>query len=159
MRKNLVLLFAGALVLLFAVPAQAGTNRNFVAPLNGGEEVPAVDTDATGVAKFKVSRDGTSIEFRVNVANIDNVFASHIHCAPAGVNGPVGVTLFFTPPPALGSTNGTLATGVVTAPNDGNSCGWASIDDVVEALASGDTYVNVHTNPGTPSGEVRGQVR
>jgi hypothetical protein len=31
---------------------------------------------------------------KVNVTNIDNVFASRIHCGAVGVNGPVGVTVF-----------------------------------------------------------------
>ena len=153
-----MLMVAAAMVLLSVAPAQASTNRNFVAPMDGGQEVPAVDTNATGVAKFKVSKDGSSIEFKVNVANIDNVFAAHIHCAAAGSNGPVGVTLFVTPPPNLGAVNGTLSQGTIVAPDTGNSCGWSDVSDVISALESGDTYVNVHTLPGTPSGEIRGQI-
>jgi hypothetical protein len=55
----------------------------------------------------------------------------------------------------------------VTAPDPGNGCGWIDLDDVVTALESGDTYVNVHTNDGVeppntgpgdfPGGEIRGQ--
>ena len=39
----------------------------------------------------------------------------------------------------------------------GNACGWEDLDDVVDALDSGDAYVNVHTE-GFPSGELRGQI-
>jgi hypothetical protein len=42
--------------------------------------------------------DGTAPLFKINVANIDSVFASHVHCGAVGVNGPVGVTLFTAPP-------------------------------------------------------------
>ena len=55
----------------------------------------------------------------------------------------------------------------MTAPDPGNGCGWIDLDDVVTALESGDTYVNVHTNDGVappdtgpgdfPGGEIRGQ--
>ena len=158
MRRTLVLLIAIALLALVALPVQAGNNRNFVAPMDGGQENPPVDTNATGVAKFKVAKDGSSMDFKVNVANIDNVFASHIHCGAVGVNGPVGVTLFMGPAGG-GPVNGTLAQGTITAPDPGNACGWADLAAVISAMQSGDTYVNVHTNPGTPSGEIRGQIK
>jgi hypothetical protein len=91
-------------------------------------------------------------------ANVQDVVAAHIHCAAAGANGPVGVTLFSSPP--AGAVQGTLVEGVITAPNPGNGCGWPDLASVVASMRSGDTYVNVHTlPPGVPSGEVRGQVK
>ncbi len=156
MRRTFVLMLAAALVLLLAVPVYGGQNRNFVAPLDGGQENPPVDTNATGVAKFQLSKDGSSLGFKLIVANIEDVVASHIHCGVVGVNSPVGVTLFSGGPT---SANGTLAEGIITAPNAGNGCGWVDLDDVVDALRSGNTYVNVHTLPGTPSGEIRGQIK
>lgn len=158
MRRSLVLMVAAALLVLVAVPVQA-SNDNFVAPLDGGQENPPVATNATGVAKFRVAKDGASVDFKVNVANIDNVFAAHVHCGPVGANGPVGATLFFTPPPNPGPVNGTLAQGTITAPDAGNACGWADLAAMVAAMQSGGTYVNVHTLPGTPSGEIRGQIK
>ena len=144
-----VALAAGVMVL--APPALAADN--IAAPMSGDEEVPAVDTQATGVAKFKLRNEG--LAFKVNVANIDNVVASHIHCGSVGVNGPVGVTLFVGGPVDV---NGTLAEGVITAPDPGNACGWADLDAVIAALESGDTYVNVHTTA-HPGGEIRGQIK
>jgi hypothetical protein len=145
------LLVAAAVSLGLALPASAGDN--FAAPLSGGEEVPAVDTHSTGVATFKHRDDG--LVYKLNVANIDDVVAAHIHCGAVGSDGPIGVTLFVGAPATV---NGTLASGVITAPDAGNACGWASLGAVVGALESGDTYVNVHTlaNPG---GEIRGQIR
>lgn len=166
MRRMVVLVFTlGVALLGLASPASAGDN--FVAALSGSEEVPARDTLARGVATFKLSDDGSALKFRVNVANIDNAFAAHIHCGAAGVNGPVGVTLFMGAP-ASGAVNGTLAEGTITAPDPGNACGWTDLAAVVAALQSGNTYVNVHTNDGVappntgpgdfPGGEIRGQV-
>jgi hypothetical protein len=94
--------------------------------------------------------------FKVNVANIEDVVASHIHCEAVGVNGPIGVTLFETLEPV--SVNGTLAKGVITAPDEDNECEWTDLEAVVAALESGDTYVNVHT-AANPGGEIRGQVK
>jgi len=65
----------------------------FSAILSGGEEVPPVDTTATGVASFTVE-GGESILYDVNVTDMDKVTAAHIHNAPKGENGDVVVTLF-----------------------------------------------------------------
>ena len=148
--------------------ARSAASQNFAAPLSGGEEVPARDTNARGVATFKLSDDGTELGYKVNVANIENVFAAHIHCGAVGVSGPIGVTLFMGTPGG-GRIDGTLAEGTITAPDPGNSCGWADLAAVVAALNSGNTYVNVHTNDGVappntgpgdfPGGEIRGQVK
>ena len=96
---------------------------------------------------LSIEQDGTALDYKVNVANIENVFAAHIHCGAAGVNGPVGVTLFVGTPGG-GRIDGTLAEGTITAPDPGNGCGWADLAAVVAAMNSGNTYVNVHTNDG-----------
>jgi hypothetical protein len=167
MRRTIVLVVMLALGLLAVAPS-ALAGDNFVATLSGDQEVPARDTQARGVATFKLREDGTALAFKVNVANIDNVFAAHIHCGAVGVNGPVGVTLFMGSP-ASGAVNGTLAQGTITAPDPGNGCGWTDLAAVLAAIRSGATYVNVHTDDGLappntgpgdfPGGEIRGQVR
>jgi CHRD domain len=167
MRRMVVLVVMLALALL--APASAAlAGDNFVATLSGGQEVPARDTQAVGVATFKLGEDGAALAFKLNVANLDNAVAAHIHCGAVGVNGPVGVTLFMGDP-AGGPVNGTLAEGTITAPDPLNGCGWTDLAAVLAAIASGDTYVNVHTNDGVPppntgpgdfpGGEIRGQIR
>jgi hypothetical protein len=166
MRRTIVLVAMLALGLLALAPS-AVAGDNFVATLSGGQEVPARDTQAVGVATFKLREDGTALAFKVNVANIQNAVAAHIHCGAVGVNGPVGVTLF-AGPPGTGRTDGTLAEGTITAPDPGNACGWTDLAAVLAAIASGNTYVNVHTNDGVappntgpgdfPGGEIRGQI-
>ena len=132
--------------------ASAAAAKNLTAHLSGGEEVPPVDTSAVGQAIFKVR--GDTLEYKLILANIADVVAAHIHCAPFGVNGPVGVTLFAGAPV---SKSGILAQGPILAPDGGNVCGWADVADVIDALLSGDTYVNVHTLANL-GGEVRGQI-
>ena len=164
MRRTILL----TTVLVLALAPTAAAGDNFVATLSGDDEVPARDTHAVGVAKFKLGADGTALAFKVNVANIQNTVAAHIHCGAVGVNGPVGVTLF-AGSPGSGRTDGTLAEGTITAPDPGNACGWTDLAAVLAAVASGNTYVNVHTNDGVappntgpgdfPGGEIRGQIR
>ena len=120
------------------------------------------------MAKFKLREDGTVLMFKVNVSDIENAFAAHIHCGAVGVNGPIGVTLFIGAP-AGGAVEGTLAEGTITAADSGNACGWTDLASVLAAIESGNTYVNVHTNDGVappntgpgdfPGGEIRGQIR
>jgi hypothetical protein len=166
MRRTIMLVLTAALAILALAPT-ASADDNFVAPLSGAQEVPPRDTPATGVAKFKLRDDGTALLFKINIENIDNVVAAHIHCGAVGENGPVGVTLFMGSP-AGGAIDGTLAEGTITAADPGNLCGWTDLASILAALDSGDTYVNVHTNDGVaptntgpgdfPGGEIRGQV-
>ena len=156
--------------LLLATPivrAQAEP-LNFVAPLSGAQEVPARDTHGRGLAKFMINPDGSTIEFRLIVANIENVIASHIHVAPAGVNGPVVLFLYGPAAPGGGRTNGVLSLGSATAANLVGPLVGQPLSALVDAMMNGNAYVNVHTSDGVdpantgpgdfPGGEIRGQI-
>ena len=146
MKKTLMTL--SILLLPLSVAAKPQT---FTAQLSGDQEVPPVLTQARGNLIVKV-RKGV-LSFKLITANIENVWAAHLHCAPAGANGPVGVTLHSG---LIAKVNGILAQGVIGTPDGSNVCGWATADDVIDAIKSGDVYVNVHTLQSRP-GEIRGQ--
>lgn len=147
------------IVILLATPgaALAGSGPEYEANLTGSQEVPPVATSMKGKVEF-VLKDGT-LKFKLRVRNNTNeIFAAHIHCAPPGVNGPVGVTLFSG---SFTSSNGFLARGTISDPVPANACGWASVAAIVSAMESGNAYVNVHTTAasgGVPSGEIRGDL-
>ena len=172
---------------LFVVGSNSGGNGdvNLGTHLNGDEEVcPActvstpADSRAQGQAIFRVSGDGSSVDFTLIATNIDNAFMAHIHCGASGTNGPIRMWLYppsAAPLPPFGPTgtpgpsgsgrhSGVLASGTfsptgVTCP-DGTS--------LLNAIRAGGTYVNVHTNDGAgaantgpgdfPGGEIRGQI-
>jgi hypothetical protein len=155
--------------------ANANANGgNFGTPLSGGEEVPARASRAQGSAIFQLSHDGTELDHRLIVANIENVVQAHIHLAVAGANGGIVVWLYPSTaagPPAPnggGRISGTIAAGTITAANFVGSLAGDPMSDLVAALQSGGAYVNVHTNDGVaptntgpgdfPGGEVRGQI-
>ena len=69
------------------------TVAEFRVQLSGSEEVPLVDTKATGSAEFTAPHFD-SIVYSVNVSNMDNITAAHIHSGKTGANGPILVTLF-----------------------------------------------------------------
>ncbi|HEX6254261.1 MAG TPA: CHRD domain-containing protein [Euzebyales bacterium] len=142
-----------------ASPASAAP-ENFTTHLTGAEEVPAVDTDAQGQAIFQVDDDGDAISYRLNVANISDVLMAHLHLGEAGANGGIVVWLYPDgPPPQLipGRTQGTLATGTITADDLVGDLAGAGLDALIEAMRAGEIYVNVHTLS-SPGGEIRGQI-
>lgn len=134
------------------------------------------DSRAQGEAIFRVSDDGSSVDFRLIASNINNVIMSHIHCGPSGVNGPIRMWLY----PVIGPTgaqgpngagrhNGVLASGTfdptgVVCPATATTAAMP----LLQAIRDGLTYVNVHTNDGVapantgpgdfPGGEIRGQL-
>lgn len=126
--------------------------QSFRAHLSGDEEVPPVDTDATGQTIFKLSKDGTSLSYKLIVANIHNVRAAHIHDGVRGENSGVVVTLYgggLIP----GRTSGILAEGTITS----DDVTGYTLAELVDLMLAGGTYVNVHTNQ-KPGGEIRGQI-
>lgn len=141
---------------------------NFATHTTGAEEVPPRDTPAQGQATFHLSADGQTMEYRLVVANIENVFASHIHIGAPGVNGPFVVFLFGNAPPGGGLVNGVLAAGSFTSANFINDLAGHPMSDLIAAIKAGNAYVNVHTNDGVdgvntgpgdfPGGEIRGQL-
>lgn len=135
--------------------------RNFAAHLTGDEEVPPVSTRAQGQVTLKLSDDGTSMSYRLNVANIRDVTMAHLHLGAAGTNGPVVVWLYPPdgPPAALipGRSQGTLAAGSFTADDLIGPLAGLTLGDLVHAIREGRVYANVHTSA-NPGGEVRGQL-
>lgn len=160
-RKTLVPASIIALMLLLltlapsCVSGSGQTGKSFVANLSGAQEVPPVTTQATGQAVFNLSADGAAMTFTLTVSNINNVTASHIHLAAAGVNGPVVVPLLGVPRP--GPFSGVLAEGTITAANLGGLLAGKTMADLVTEIEAGRTYVNVHTTL-NPGGEIRGQI-
>ena len=125
-----------------------------VANLSGQEEVPPVDTQATGMAEFTpVMPNNETVDFNVNATDIEGVTQGHIHSGVQGENGPVVVTLFnFTSAQNEVSENGTITADMLAGPMEGKT-----IADLIKAMKDGNTYVNIHTEQ-NPNGEIRGQI-
>jgi len=147
------------------------TIENFTATLNGAKERPTPNAStATGTAE--ITRIGPTLLFKIDVVNLVNPSAAHIHANAdtantAGVRvnlcGATGVPACPTAGAGVAFT-GTLATGTAA----GISGTGMSFDSLMVLLRNGNAYVNVHTSdaalagnntPGDlPAGEIRGQV-
>jgi CHRD domain len=147
---------AAVLAICFAAVSADAQTMTLTAQLHGGEENPAIITGSHGNATVTIDRDAQRITYRVNVYNLPTgVTASHIHVGPIGVNGPIIFNFNVT----ATVSNDFGYSGVVTAadlqPRPAN--GINSFEDAVMAIASGVTYVNVHTQA-NGGGEIRGQL-
>ena len=168
---------------LFAVGGNGDFNLG--THLTGAEEVftptppstaaPA-DSRAQGQAIFRVSADGSTVDFRLIASNIDNVIMAHIHCNRPGANGSIRMWLYpvigpsgAQAPNGSGRQSGVLASGTFSP--TGVSCPATATDPampLLDAIRAGLTYVTVHTNDGVaptntgpgdfPGGEIRGQI-
>jgi len=105
--------------------------------LAGANEVPAVNTRASGRASIRV--DDCMVTVTVTTEEI-NPTAAHIHEGASGANGGVAVPLNKTGPNTFASAPGAKFTPA--------QC---------EAYKKGNTYVNVHS-AANPGGEIRGQI-
>ncbi|MGZ5491503.1 MAG: CHRD domain-containing protein [Nitrososphaeraceae archaeon] len=133
------------------------TVAGFNVQLSGSEEVPPVDTKATGSAEFTAPHFD-NIGYKVNVSKIDKVTAAHIHSGKTGENGPIVVTLFKTESPSSESMNGILTSGNITNADLEGPMAGKTLIDLNKAMELGETYVNVHTEE-HPNGEIRGQIK
>jgi hypothetical protein len=130
----------------------------YTAVLTGGGEPTPVVTNATG--DFTLVDNGASMQWTLNVSNIQNVTLAHIHAGVAGVNGGVLVNLLPNGVPNPPVTTGVLSTGTFTQANIQGLAGAAPItmDSLRVLMRTGAAYVNVH-NSANPGGHIRGQLR
>jgi hypothetical protein len=116
------------------------------ARLQGGQEVPAVDTTATGLGFVQLNASETGIYASAFYAGLgSNATIAHIHTGAAGATG--GVTFNLTPVTTfVGGTSGFAPYSIFPA----------TLAQIT-TLKAGGTYFNVHsTNNG--GGEIRGQI-
>jgi hypothetical protein len=124
-----------------------------IANLSGQEEVPPVQTQATGIAEFTLM-GMDSVNYTVNASNIQGATGGHIHLGNPGENGPVVITLFKydTPMDQVSETGSFTATDL-----EGPMAGQP-FQELGTAALNGGLYVNIHTER-NPNGEIRGQIQ
>ena len=128
-------LMAGALVGVSGM-ATAGEMR---IKLSGDQEVPPVETSASGTGTITVE-DDKSIKGKITLSDIKPTGA-HIHEAPTGKTGDPIITL------------------EKTGENEWSVPSGAKLTDAqYDAAKAGGLYVNVHSNE-HKGGEIRGQIK
>jgi hypothetical protein len=135
--------------------------------LTGLKEVPVISTTGHGEFHARISNDGTQIDWELSYDDLEGlVQQSHIHFGPpnniGGIsvflctnlgNGPAGTQL--CPPPPATVSGLIVATDVIGPAPQGIEAG--ELDELIEAIRDGKTYVNVHTAK-WPAGEIRSMI-
>jgi hypothetical protein len=130
--------------------------QHLTAKLSAANEVPPITSQASGIATFDLNAAGTQMKYTLNVTNINQVIAAHIHSGSSTANGPIVVNLFI-PSKATGKVDGTLAQSSINSTSLIGPLKGKQMTDLVKLINGGQAYVNVHTTQ-NPPGEVRGQI-
>jgi CHRD domain-containing protein len=121
--------------------------------LSGNEEVPPVQTEATGAAYIIQIGINNYREYSINASNIQDATAGHIHLGAKGENGPVVYTLFkYDTPVNEVSEKGSIIENKFEGPMTGKH-----MSDLAKAGVEGMLYINIHSEQ-NPNGELRGQI-
>lgn len=114
-----------------------------------------VTSAARGSATLRVNDSAIELIFKVDPLPATAITAAHLHVGAPGSNGPVIFTLFnsTTGIPFANPTRRTLDTITLQRRPE---VGISTIEDVMNAILSGNVYINIHT-AGFPEGELRGQ--
>lgn len=156
MKKMKLLLFI-VLAAFLSVSVGFAADTSYKVKLTGKDEVPSVKTDAKGDFKLKLNKEGTELSYKLEVKDIQNATAAHIHRGMKGKSGPPVANLF-SGPKKEGKFSGVLSEGIIKSENLSGELIGKSLADLVQLIKSGDAYVNVHTDA-NPNGEIRGQIK
>jgi cytoskeletal protein RodZ len=129
----------------------------YTADMSGSEVVPAVTTEATGKATFKVDDTGTKVSFTLSVSKMTDVNASRVHVGAAGSNGS-GVVVLLAGRYGEGLYTGPVASGVFDASLLIGPLKGKTIADFVAMIERGEAYLTVGSAK-NPNGEIRGQIK
>ena len=142
--RKITLLFIGIVLLSFnAFSAEMRGKLVFTAWLTGAEEVPAVNTNAVGVASLQLSENRDSLMIMVMTTGLSGtITGASILESHRGTTGGALQSLELLR--AGNKFNGVLTGADLPA-------------GLIAKLLSGDTYINVYTD-NNPNGEIRGQL-
>lgn len=169
-RLRILILVMAAFSLTAAGPSGHDDERRLRADLTGLEEVPVVNTVATGKFRARISPDEQSIEYRLSYSGLQGtVSQAHIHIAQLSVNGSIVIWLCQTatnPGPATHTCNpgsddftGTItADDVIAGSTASQQLNAKDLTSVIALIRAGAAYANVHTLPNSTGGEIRGQI-
>jgi hypothetical protein len=143
--------------LAVASTALAQGGRELEAELRGENEVPPVETETRGRFQLDESKDGASAEYTLRVTGGERITQAHLHCAPAGANGPVVVFLAGLHEAGWDVDGKWISNATVTNDNVVDAQCGATLSDVLEQARIGNVYANVHSVK-HPAGVIRGQL-
>jgi len=128
-----------------SAPLTVKADSMFVSEMRGDNEVPAVNSDAYGVAEVKLNGDRNEVMVEVTTSGLTGpITGAHIHKGAAGTNGAIVKPL---------NISGNRLSATWKMSDNPNPLTLTLLND----LLMGNLYVNAHTDA-NPGGEIRGQL-
>jgi CHRD domain len=170
---NRLRIFIMVMVGLLAT-ATSARSETLQATLTGYEESPSVSTVANGDFSATIENGGAADHFHYSLTYgglQGTVSQGHIHVAQPGVNGSIVIWLCQTGTnkdptglspecPQTGTVTGRItAANVIAGSTTTQQLNAGDFAGAIAAMRAGFAYVNVHTLPLSPGGEIRGQIR
>ena len=175
MRRLRLSLAVIALVSATTIVLAQGGFKKISEFLTGYQETPApISTTGGGTFNARISNDESRIDWELSYSDLQGaVQQAHIHFGTVGITG--GITVFLCtnlgngpagtqPCPAPPATiSGTIVAADVspnipaTAAARAQGLNTGEIDELIQAIRAGATYVNVHSTT-WPGGEIRSQI-
>jgi CHRD domain len=165
-KKSLIIFLLASAILSLIIVSSISENITYAQPikfkakLKGDNEVPPVNTTATGTAKFTIKHFKVKddvISSKINVTGITNMTGAHIYAGNKTENGQPIVDLLKS-----GKQNKTKDTliiiGDIKASDFEGLMKGKTLEDMRTAMASGAAYINIQTSD-HPDGEIRGQLK
>lgn len=142
-------------------------DRRIEAELLGLCEVPSISTTGRGIFKGEIDDAAQTIAWSLSYRNLEApVEQAHIHFGQEHTNG--GISVFLCTnlgngpanaqacPDGSADLHGTIMSAEVAGPTE-QGINAGEFAELLSAIRSGATYVNVHTAT-YPMGEIRGQI-
>lgn len=144
------------------------SGQQFTSKMTGDQEIPPVNTDATGTIRLSVNpQQQETLNYDLTITNLNGaVTGAHIHAGVRGINGPIVANLN-TPGTSAASASSSSGqgsamtsnsvSGTITSFDLKGPLAGKQLSDLVRLIQDGRAYTNVHTEQ-HPNGVIRGQL-
>jgi len=165
-------IMTGATTIVGASSSSSSTSppsgKQFRAVLTGDNEVPPVDTEATGRVRL-IANSQSTLDYHLSLSNLNGVVSgAHIHRGGVETNGPIVATLNIggtfagTSASTSGGGGSTMTStsmgGTITSADLRGPLAGKQVSDLIRLIEDGNAYVNVQTDQNF-NGEIRGQLK
>ncbi|HJT49031.1 MAG TPA: CHRD domain-containing protein [Nitrososphaeraceae archaeon] len=150
--------------------ASSASGKQFSTVLTGDNEVPPIDTEATGRIRLNANSQQSELVYQLSISNLNGmVTGAHIHRGNISTNGPIVANLNIGGPivgasasasagSGASSMTSTSTGGTITSADLKGPLSGKQISDLIKLIEDGNAYVNVYTDQ-NPTGEFRGQLK
>ena len=145
--------------MVFSAASIADADQTFKARMSGDQEVPPVtDQGTSGKFEIQFDREYTEGEYKLVINSGVRITQAHLHCAAAGMNGPIIIFLAGFHANGWDVDGQWISNATVTNANIVDKTCGGTLAEIAQSAARGNVYVNAHS-VAKPGGVTRGQLQ